>query len=92
MSKNDHTNSLENPAYTIKDGHELVICDECGEELVFSMQDNYHQFALGLRTVLYCLRVAETEGNIPPLPEDWWLDVDFRHSLDNIFKNYPKRE
>ncbi|WP_211252459.1 hypothetical protein [Maridesulfovibrio frigidus] len=52
MKKDEQNNALDNPAFTIKDGHELIICDDCGEELVFSMQDNYHQFTLILCTKL----------------------------------------
>jgi len=45
----------------------------CREELVFAMQDNAHQFSLGLYTVLKCLAIAEKEGYVPPLPDGWWL-------------------
>ncbi|SMF44391.1 hypothetical protein [Desulfovibrio gilichinskyi] len=52
MKKDEQSNTLENPALAIKGGHELVICEDCGEELVFSMQDNYYQFTLILCTKL----------------------------------------
>lgn len=44
----------------------------CPEELVFAMQDTKHAFSLGLTTVLECLDIAEREGYVPPLPDDWW--------------------
>ena len=47
----------------------------CREELVFAMQDNEHQFSLGLYTVLRCLAIAEKEGYLPPLPDEWWVQV-----------------
>ena len=47
----------------------------CSEVLVFAMQDNYHQFSLGLGTVLECLHAAEQAGSVPPLPDGWWIQV-----------------
>ncbi|ELQ9312144.1 hypothetical protein R3D73_005190 [Serratia marcescens] len=41
-------------------------------EMHFVMQDNYHQFTLSLGTMLECLQVAEREGEVPPLPAEWW--------------------
>ena len=70
-----------NRAGAIKDSHGDVVsedvanCENCNELLVFAMKDKYHEFSLGLRTVLECLRVAETEGYVPKLPSDWWISV-----------------
>lgn len=47
----------------------------CLEELVFAMEDNQHQFSLGLSTVLRCLAIAEHEGYVPKLPYDWWYSL-----------------
>ena len=49
--------------------------DECVEELQFAMKDKYHEFSLGLSVVLECLVVAEKEGFVPPLPENWWIQL-----------------
>lgn len=48
-------------------------CENCDESLVFAMRDNYHEFSLGLRTILKCLEVAEKEGYVPKLPPEWWF-------------------
>lgn len=48
---------------------------ECASQMHFVMQDNYHQFTLRLETLLLCLQTAEREGEIPPLPETWWLTL-----------------
>ena len=50
-------------------------CECCCEELVFAMQDTQHQFSIGLFTILDCLKIAEKQGYVPPLPDDWWLLV-----------------
>lgn len=47
----------------------------CSEVLTFAMQDKYHSFSLGLGTVLECLKVAEQEGHVPPLPDGWWIKI-----------------
>lgn len=48
-------------------GHE-----DCQEELLFAMRDQEHEFSLGLSVVLNCLSIAEEEGFVPQLPDDWW--------------------
>lgn len=50
----------------------------CPEELVFAMKDNYHQFSIGLSTIIQCLAIAERDGHIPKIPADWWNDL--RHT------------
>jgi len=47
----------------------------CDEELVFAMKDNYHEFSLGLSTVLECVAMAEKEGYLPKFPEGWWVSI-----------------
>lgn len=49
--------------------------EECVEELMFMMKDNYHEFSLGLSIILKCLAIAEKEGYVPPLSDDWWLQI-----------------
>ncbi|WP_243545465.1 XRE family transcriptional regulator [Pseudodesulfovibrio tunisiensis] len=87
----DHENILSNRVATEPEGHEQVLCQSCGEEMIFAMQDNHHQFSVGLRTVLYCLKAAEAEGNVPSLPDEWWIQVKGRHGLKELWK-YDKRE
>lgn len=52
-----------------------------GEELVFALQDRHHQFSLGLTTILQCVRLAEQEGGVPALPEEWWIQVARRYPV-----------
>jgi len=45
------------------------------EELVFALKQGNHAFSLGLTTVLTCVAIAEKEGYVPKIPEDWWLSI-----------------
>ena len=47
----------------------------CHEELVFALRDKHHEFSLGLSTILECLAAAERTGNVPKLPDMWWLQI-----------------
>ena len=47
----------------------------CPEELVFAMKDNHHHFSLGLTTVIECLQIAEIQGYVPKLPQEWWCKL-----------------
>lgn len=51
-------------------------CQVCDETMVFAMRDNYHEFSIGLSTILECLQAAEAEGFVPPLPAEWWFAVN----------------
>ncbi|GHU47153.1 hypothetical protein FACS1894120_4900 [Clostridia bacterium] len=75
MNKSKETQIFENRADSTgeyADSH----CENCNESLVFAMRDNYHTFSIGMKTVIECLRTAEHEGAIPPLPAEWWTTVD----------------
>ncbi|GHU52746.1 hypothetical protein AGMMS49975_09200 [Clostridia bacterium] len=48
-----------------------ILCEEHGEKLLFELKDTYH-FSIGLSTLLECLKFAEKERAIPPLPQEWW--------------------
>lgn len=59
---------------------EQIVCDNCFEEIVFMLRDNYgHEFSLGLTTVLDCLAFAVNGGNLPKLPVSWLSDVDHNY-------------
>ncbi len=53
-------------------------CEECMEDYVFAMKDKHHEFSIGLTTILECLSLAEKEGAVPKLPNDWWIEVENR--------------
>ena len=86
VSSMSEQNHLKNMADTVlnenqQPAHDKQFCDNCGELLIFKMRDNYHDFGLGLTTVLQCLKVAENESYIPPLPYDWWRSVYYTHGI-----------
>lgn len=60
---------------------EKVCCENCFENVVFLLKDKNHEFSMGLSEILKCLKFAETEGEIPPIPPSWWLDVDERFHI-----------
>ncbi len=55
----------------VKENH----CSNCDEPLVFGLKDNYHEFSLGLSTVLRLLLIAEKQGYVPKLPSEWIVQV-----------------
>jgi len=54
-------------------------CDNCGENMIFAMQDNYHQFTVGIEDILVCLLISEANGAVPKLPKDWWTAIRNRY-------------
>lgn len=80
MGKNNRKAVLNNPASlnqnTIEDHSD---CEACQEDYIFAMKDKYHEFSIGLRTILDCLELAEQEGAVPKLSEEWWIQVQNRY-------------
>ena len=75
MEKADFANFQRN-----KEGQRIVqrpICDGCNEVLAFTMEMERpsNRFSIGLYTVLECLKIAEAEGYLPRLPDEWWTEV-----------------
>ena len=74
---------LENLAAPVQNGIKETeqICGNCEDHLVFAMSDKYHEFSLGLTTVLNCLQIAEQKGHVPPLPDEWWILIIRRYGI-----------
>ncbi|MDR2572763.1 MAG: XRE family transcriptional regulator [Desulfovibrio sp.] len=80
------TVSMDNPAIPVRDASGQISAEEkfadcCADPLLFAMRDNYHEFVMGLFTILQCLRLAEKEGHVPSLPEGWWVQLAIRYNL-----------
>lgn len=78
--------SNKNQAFPLTDASgtataEAKTCDRCDDPLLFAMRDNYHEFSMGLLTILQCLSLAEKEGYVPSLPEAWWVQLAVRYNL-----------
>ena len=72
---------IENTADLVYNGIEdHTDCEDCTEDYLLLMQDQEHEFYIGLRTVLACLSFAETNGAVPRLPEEWWRLINNRYS------------
>ena len=83
MDKLNHEKVFFNRA-TLSNELEHLYCENCFEELVFSMRDKEHEFSLGLTTVLKCLRFAENEGSVPKIPVEWWLAIERSYEMERI--------
>jgi hypothetical protein len=57
-------------------------CAECTETAIFALRDKEREFNIGLITVLKCLDFAEKQGELPPIPQDWWLSVIHRYEVN----------
>lgn len=51
------------------------------ESLYFEMEDNYHCFQVGLKTILECLIFAEKEEKVPKLPINWYIEICSRYDI-----------
>lgn len=45
------------------------------EDVYFLVKDNEREFPIGLSDVLDCLKSAEAEGIVPPVPIPWWINT-----------------
>lgn len=83
IMKTKHTKELPQAQPKVVDNQWQVenhlLCDDCQDELVFIMKSGKEEFALGLKTVIQCLSIAQNELSVPPLPDDWWNEVYNRH-------------
>ncbi len=73
-----HLDAISECAATCPDGGQQRRCDGT---LLFAMQDNHHAFTMDLVTILQCIRIAEREGDLPPLPEEWWREIINRYKM-----------
>ncbi|MFA0154478.1 hypothetical protein [Vibrio sp. 10N.261.46.A3] len=58
-----------------------VECAECDSTTAFVFDNGKDQFSIHLEIVLQCLKLAEEYGQVPPLPDDWWCNMN--HNLDS---------
>jgi hypothetical protein len=78
MKQSQHEKILQNRAAA--KNASICPCDNCGENMIFALQDNYHQFSMGIEDILMCLRIAEDNGAVPKLQNDWWADIMARYN------------
>lgn len=49
-------------------------------DVYFVMKDSLHEFTICLKDILECLKFAEEQFEIQPLPESFWF---------NVYNRYP---
>lgn len=54
-------------------------CLRCDEYYMFRVRVGAHAREIGLRCVLACLAFAQYEGELPALPDEWWLSIQRRY-------------
>ncbi len=80
-SPQTNTDIYKNRANLNKDSNsfqDLTDFECCSEDLAFALKDNYHEFSIGLSTIMHCVAIAEYEGYLPKLPDEWWTKVGNR--------------
>ena len=85
MDNSSHKDSFYNRA-KLKSIEE-VHCENCSERVVFILKDNFHEFSLGLSTVLNCLAFAVKNGDLPKLPQHWASMIDDIYGSKLSFDN-----
>ena len=67
---------MENIANVVEDNKGIPLFVDntasecCDDPILFNMRDNHHDFAMGLCTIIQCIKIAEKMGYIPSLPEE----------------------
>ena len=52
---------------------------EEGGDVFFLLEDSKHRFTISLKDVLDCLRFAEEQNEIEPLPSSFWISAINRY-------------
>ena len=90
MKKADN-DVLNNPATLQTQEATRNVHDCCENHLLFAMQDNHHSFSLSINTALECLYIAQNEGAVPDLPDEWWHRVRNYYNLNIPHFDKPER-
>lgn len=65
---------------------EIESCDSCCNELMFEIGNGKSSYAVSIEAILTCLQIAESQGAIPQINDDWWLQVSRRYNgIDRNF-------
>lgn len=84
---------LENQAILQQSPNREVLCPRCDEPFVFGLKDNFHEFSIGLTTILECLAIAEYYGYVPEFPDEWWISATKRYeTLSSVRNNLQRTE
>lgn len=59
------------------------VFDCCDSSTMFVLDNGKEQFAVHLEIMLKCVKFAEQQGKIPPLPSEWWHQI--ANNFDELF-------
>lgn len=45
------------------------------DDIYFLIGTKEKECLIGLGIILECLKFAETEGEVPPIPKEWWREM-----------------
>ena len=83
---------IAKPSETIDVDYSSPLWENEGEAVFFHLQDSSHEFRMGLRDILKCIKVAEEQGIIPSLPKTWWDDLSSTYLEFREYNEPPKNE
>lgn len=58
---------------------------ECDPSSHFIIETAQGEVMVGMDVILQCLRLSECEGDIPPLPKEWWYPLIQRYQIEMNF-------
>lgn len=64
--------TIETSGFTQLEPQEYDCCDS---NTMFILDNGEGQFAVQLEIMLKCIKFAADKGKIPPIPDDWWVEV-----------------
>ncbi len=51
------------------------------EQLYFELEDQWHVFQIGIKTILECILFGAKEKQIPDLPLSWYTEICSRYDI-----------
>lgn len=60
------------------------------DQYYFEMQQNEHNFLIGFKDLLTCLRLLEKMGEIPEIGEKWWLQMATLYGNDVLMVEFTE--
>lgn len=76
QEKKDNIQTLKNLFAKDKTKINNLLCENCGENLVFTFKNENSLFHIPLSKILECLLIAEAEGQVPEIEEHWWNQLE----------------
>lgn len=62
------------------------------DQYYFQMKQGEHEFLVGFKDLLACLRLLENLGEIPKISEKWWLQMATLYGKDVLMLEFEKTD